>query len=53
MVERLSPGLQKLLGEPPYGQVATLMSNGAPHLTCVRCGTSYGGRDEDRPARRH
>jgi hypothetical protein len=53
MGERLSPGLQKLLGEPPYGQVATLMSNGAPHLTQVWGGTSYEGRDEDMPARRH
>lgn len=53
MAERLSPGLQKLLGEPPYAQVATLMSNEAPHLTQVWGGTSYGGRDEDGPARCH
>ena len=35
MVERLSPGLQTLLGEPAFCQVATLLSDGSPHLTQV------------------
>ena len=35
MVERLSPGLQQLLSEPAFCQVATLMPDGAPHLTQV------------------
>src|SRR5688572_18704117 len=35
MAERLSPGLQKLLREPAFCQVATLMPDGSPHLTQV------------------
>jgi PPOX class probable F420-dependent enzyme len=35
MAERLSAGLQKLLGEPAFCQVATLMPDGSPHLTQV------------------
>ena len=30
MAERLSPGLQKLLREPAFCQVATLMPDGSP-----------------------
>jgi PPOX class probable F420-dependent enzyme len=35
IVERLSPGLQTLLGEPAFCQVATLLPDGSPHLTQV------------------
>jgi PPOX class probable F420-dependent enzyme len=35
MTERLSSGLQALLSEPAYGQVATLLPDGSPHLTQV------------------
>jgi PPOX class probable F420-dependent enzyme len=35
MAEHLSPGLRKLLSEPVYGQIATLMPDGSPHLTQV------------------
>jgi PPOX class probable F420-dependent enzyme len=35
MTKRLSPGLQSLLGEPAFCQVATLMPDGSPHLTQV------------------
>jgi PPOX class probable F420-dependent enzyme len=35
MAERLSAGLQALLGEPAFCQVATLMPDGSPHLTQV------------------
>jgi PPOX class probable F420-dependent enzyme len=35
MGERLSAGLQTLLGEPAFCQVATLMPDGSPHLTQV------------------
>ena len=35
MTERLSAGLQTLLGEPAFCQVATLLPDGAPHLTQV------------------
>lgn len=35
MAERLSAGLQALLGEPASCQVATLMPDGSPHLTQV------------------
>jgi len=34
-MKRLSPGFQKLLAEPAFCQVATLMSDGSPHLTQV------------------
>jgi PPOX class probable F420-dependent enzyme len=39
MTERLSPGLQTLLGEPAFCQVATLLPDGSPHLTQVWVGT--------------
>jgi PPOX class probable F420-dependent enzyme len=35
MTERLSSGLQALLSEPAYGQVATLLPDGSPRLTQV------------------
>src|SRR5215210_6754221 len=35
MTERLSAGLQTLLDEPAYCQVATLLPDGSPHLTQV------------------
>lgn len=35
MTERLSPGVLKLLREPAYCQIATLMRDGSPHLTQV------------------
>jgi PPOX class probable F420-dependent enzyme len=35
MAESLSPGLQKLLGEPAFAQIATLMPDGSPQLTQV------------------
>ena len=35
MPEPLSPGLQALLGEPAFCQVATLLPDGSPHLTQV------------------
>jgi PPOX class probable F420-dependent enzyme len=35
MAEPLSPGLQDLLGEPAFCQVATLMPDGSPHLSQV------------------
>ena len=34
-MERLSPGLQRLLGEPAFCQVATLMPDGSPHVAQV------------------
>ena len=33
MAATLSPGFQKLLHEPAYCQLATLMPSGAPHIT--------------------
>ena len=33
MAATLSPGFQKLLREPVYCQLATLMPSGAPHIT--------------------
>jgi len=39
MTERLSRGLQTLLGEPAFCQVATLLPDGSPHLTQVWVGT--------------
>ncbi len=33
MAETLSPGLQKLLREPAYCQIATLMPDGSPQVT--------------------
>jgi PPOX class probable F420-dependent enzyme len=33
MAATLSPGFQKLLREPAYCQLATLMPGGAPHIT--------------------
>src|SRR5215212_5244360 len=39
MTKRLSPGLQTLLGEPTFCQVATLLPDGSPHLTQVWVGT--------------
>ena len=33
MAATLSPGFQKLLHEPAYCQLATLMPGGAPHIT--------------------
>src|SRR4051812_2564557 len=39
MTERLSPELQTLLGEAAFCQVATLLSDGSPHLTQVWVGT--------------
>jgi PPOX class probable F420-dependent enzyme len=35
MAERLSAGLQTLLGEPAFCQIATLMPDGSPQLTQV------------------
>ena len=35
MPVRLSPGVQKLLREPAYCQLATLMPDGSPHITQV------------------
>jgi PPOX class probable F420-dependent enzyme len=35
MAEQLSAGLQKLLNEPAYCQIATLLPDGSPHLTQV------------------
>jgi PPOX class probable F420-dependent enzyme len=35
MAESMSPGLQRLLSEPAFCQVATLMPDGSPHLTQV------------------
>ena len=40
MAERLSAGLQALLGEPAFCQVATLMPDGSPHLTQVWVNTN-------------
>jgi hypothetical protein len=50
MPEPLSPGPQKLLGEPASCQVATRMPDGSPHLTQVRVSTD-GEQDALTPLR--
>src|SRR5688500_13856136 len=35
MADQISPGLQKLLGEPAFCQLATLMPDGSPQITQV------------------
>ncbi|HLT19098.1 MAG TPA: PPOX class F420-dependent oxidoreductase [Thermomicrobiales bacterium] len=35
MPDTISPGLMKLLNEPAFAQIATLMPDGSPHITQV------------------
>jgi PPOX class probable F420-dependent enzyme len=60
MAEQMSPGLLKLLREPAYAQIATLMPDGAPQITQVWIDTdgehllvnTAEGRQKDRNVRR-
>ena len=60
MAERMSDGLLKLLREPAFAQIATLMPDGSPQITQVWIGTdgehilvnTAQGRQKDRNVRR-
>jgi PPOX class probable F420-dependent enzyme len=60
MAEQMSPGLLKLLREPAYAQIATLMPDGSPQITQVWIDTdgehllvnTAEGRQKDRNVRR-